>query len=153
MTTTTVPNGVVGTPYSSTVSAVGGTPPYSWSVVSGSLPPGLALSSTGTISGTPTAAGSFTFTVEATDSVGATATQALTITIGAPGQGYWLGASDGGVFAFGTPFHGSMGGHAAQRAESWGSRPRLTAVTGWVPPTAASSPLGRPSTAPWVDIR
>ena len=47
--------------------------------------------------------------------MGATATQALTVTIGAPGAGsagYWLGAADGGVFAFGdAAFHGSMGGH------------------------------------------
>ena len=110
VTSTSVPDGVVGTPYSAPVSAVGGTPPYSWSLVSGSLPPGLALSSTGTISGTPTVAGSFTFTLKVTDSMGASATQVLTITITAP-AGYWIGAGDGGVFAFGAAaFHGSMGG-------------------------------------------
>jgi Putative Ig domain len=109
VTTTTEPNGIVGTPYSSTLSAVGGTPPYSWSLASGSLPPGLALSSTGTITGTPTVGGSFAFTVEATDSIGGTATQALTITIDVPG--YSLTAGDGGVFTFGAAaFHGSMGG-------------------------------------------
>jgi hypothetical protein len=107
VTSTSVPDGVVGTPYSTAVSAVGGTPPYSWSLVSGSLPPGLALSSTGTISGTPTVAGSFTFTLKVTDSTGASATQALTITITAP-AGYWLAAADAGAFAFGAAtFHGS----------------------------------------------
>ena len=107
VTTTAVPDGVVGTPYSTDLNAFGGTPPNSWSVVSGSLPPGLALSSTGTISGTPTVAGSFTFTLQATDSMGASATRTLTVTITAP-PGYWLAASDGGVFAFGSAtFHGS----------------------------------------------
>ena len=95
VTSTSVPDGVVGTPYSTAVNAVGGTPPYSWSLVSGSLPPGLALSTTGTVSGTPTVAGSFTFTLKVTDSMGASATQVLTITITAP-AGYWIGAGDGG---------------------------------------------------------
>ncbi len=109
VTTTTEPTGIVGSPYSMTLSAVGGTPPYSWSLVSGSLPPGLALSPTGTIGGTPTVAGTFAFEVKATDSVGGTSTQALTITISAPG--YSLTAADGGVFTFGAvAFHGSMGG-------------------------------------------
>jgi Putative Ig domain len=109
VTTTAEHTGFVGTPYSTALSAVGGTPPYSWSLVSGSLPPGLTLSTTGTISGTPTALGSFAFTVKATDSVGGTSTQALTITISAPG--YSLTAADGGVFTFGAvTFHGSTGG-------------------------------------------
>jgi hypothetical protein len=114
VTTTTLSNGTVGTAYSAAESAVGGTPPYSWSLVSGSLPPGLALSSTGTISGTPTLEGNFAFTVKATDSVGGTATQALTITITAPARGsagYWITARDGGVFTFGAAaFHGSAAG-------------------------------------------
>jgi hypothetical protein len=61
--------GTVGTAYSGTPQATGGTPPYSWSISSGSLPAGLSLSSsTGTISGTPTAAGWTNFSVQVTDS-------------------------------------------------------------------------------------
>ena len=59
VTTTSLPNGVVGIGYSTKLAATGGAPPYSWTVTSGTLPPGLSLGSDGTISGTPTTAGSY----------------------------------------------------------------------------------------------
>ena len=66
ITTTSLPDGTVGTAYSQTLQAVGGVPPVTWAVSSGTLPAGLTLNaSTGTISGTPTASGSSTFTVSA----------------------------------------------------------------------------------------
>jgi hypothetical protein len=86
ITTSSLPDGVVGTPYSQTLAATGGLTPYSWAVVSGSLPAGLSLnSSTGEISGTPTTEETANFTVEVTDSQGTpdTAQQALSITINA----------------------------------------------------------------------
>jgi hypothetical protein len=55
--------------------------PFTWTVESGTLPPGLSLSSAGAITGTPTAAGTFNFTMKVVDSTGLTATQAQTITI------------------------------------------------------------------------
>jgi hypothetical protein len=111
VTTASLPSGTDTVPYSATLAAVGGSPPYTWSLASGSLPPGLALSPTGMITGTPTTAGTFTFTVKVTDSVAGTATQTFTITIAGGTQGYWLGATDGGVFAFGVAgFLGSTGG-------------------------------------------
>ena len=55
--------------------------PFTWTVDSGTLPPGLSLSSGGAITGTPTAAGTFNFTLKLVDSTGLTATQAQTITI------------------------------------------------------------------------
>jgi uncharacterized repeat protein (TIGR01451 family) len=55
--------------------------PFTWTVASGTLPPGLSLSSAGAITGTPTAAGTFNFTMKVVDSTGLTATQAQTITI------------------------------------------------------------------------
>jgi hypothetical protein len=61
-------SGALGVAYSATLAATGGTVPYTWSLVSGSLPGGVTLSSAGVISGTPTTYGPSTFTVKATDS-------------------------------------------------------------------------------------
>ncbi|MHC4713466.1 MAG: DNRLRE domain-containing protein [Planctomycetota bacterium] len=88
VTTTSLPDGEESVAYSQTLAASGGVPPYSWAVVAGSLPAGLALNATtGEISGTPTAAGTSAFTVEVSDSQGVPATdqQALSITIAPAG--------------------------------------------------------------------
>jgi hypothetical protein len=69
ITTGVLPSGVSGTPYSQSVVATGGTPALTWSITSGSLPAGLTLvPSTGALSGTPTASGTFSFSVTVTDS-------------------------------------------------------------------------------------
>src|SRR5215472_5616786 len=68
ITTSSLPGGVANSSYSATESATGGKTPYSWSVSSGSLPGGLALSTSGQISGTPTMSGTYSFTVQVTDS-------------------------------------------------------------------------------------
>ena len=65
-----MPTGTVGQPYSKTFQGAGGCGPalpYQYSIISGKLPPGLSLSSSGTIGGTPTAAGSFSFWVDLSD--------------------------------------------------------------------------------------
>lgn len=62
----------VGTAYSATLQATGGVGTLTWSLASGSLPPNLTLSSSGTISGIPTATGTYTFTVMVTDASAAT---------------------------------------------------------------------------------
>jgi hypothetical protein len=89
ITTTSLPNGTVGTFYNQQVNANGGVPPYNWSVSSGTMPPGLGLNSNGGneyVSGTPTTTGTYNFTLQVTDNVGDTATQAYTVSIsqGAP---------------------------------------------------------------------
>src|SRR5436309_3567323 len=81
LTTSQLPGGTVGSSYSTTLSASGGTPPYSWSVSSGTLPTGLSLSSSGALSGTPTVAGSFPFTVAVKDAASASASASLSINV------------------------------------------------------------------------
>jgi hypothetical protein len=68
ITTTSLASGTASKAYSSTLAATGGTAPYAWSIASGSLPAGLTLSTAGVISGTPTASGNVSLTVEAKDS-------------------------------------------------------------------------------------
>jgi uncharacterized protein (TIGR03437 family) len=71
-----------GIAYSYTLAATGGSPPYRWSVSAGALPAGLSLNgSSGVISGTPAAAGTFTFTVQVADSAGGSAVATFTITV------------------------------------------------------------------------
>jgi large repetitive protein len=81
ITTTTLPGGTVGLAYSQALQATGGTGTLVWSVSVGSLPANLALSSAGTISGTPTNTGTSNFTVRVTDALSQSATQPLSITI------------------------------------------------------------------------
>jgi hypothetical protein len=69
ITTTSMPEGIAGTPHTVTLAATGGVAPYTWALVSGSLPAGLTLNpSTGLISGTPTTAQTYTFELRVTDS-------------------------------------------------------------------------------------
>jgi hypothetical protein len=97
ISTTSLPNGTVGTQYSAPITAIGGVYPYTWSVISGTLPTGLSLnSSTGTISGMPVLAANSSFTVQVTDSetpvVSATAQLSIVIN---PGGGGNLGLLSG----------------------------------------------------------
>ena len=80
--TTSPPNGVVGAAYSQTLSVAGGTTPYTWTLTSGTLPAGLTLNtSTGVISGTPTTAGTVSFTVQVTDASNQTDSKLLSVVI------------------------------------------------------------------------
>lgn len=79
--TTDLPRGVKGQSYSTQLAAINGTPPYQWTVASGSLPPGLSLNASGQISGTPTAFGNFNFTVRVIDATTASATANILLTI------------------------------------------------------------------------
>jgi len=88
ITTNILPSGAVGVGYFSFVTATGGIQPYTWSISSGSLPPGLSIAAgTGLISGTPTATGfeplTYNFVVDVTDSdiPPATASRPLSILI------------------------------------------------------------------------
>ena len=84
--TTSVPAANAGAPYSATLAASGGTPPYSWSVAPGSsLPSGLVLNpATGEITGNPAVSGNFQFTVQVNDAKGVPASQTLSLTVALP---------------------------------------------------------------------
>jgi hypothetical protein len=119
ITTTSLPNGQVGSSYSQFLAATGGVTPYTWAVTVGSLPAGLSLNaSTGEIFGTPSAAGPTSFTVMVTDANSATDTQGLTITvvpIASTPVGYWPmeeGSGTSIVDASGHGNHGSVLGGA-----------------------------------------
>jgi hypothetical protein len=80
--TLTVPSAVEATAYSTSLTASGGQTPYQWKLLSGSLPSGLQLNATtGTLSGSATQAGSFTFSVQSSDAAAHTAQQSLTLDV------------------------------------------------------------------------
>ena len=81
ITTVTVPPGTINVPYSSTLAASGGEPPYNWSVIGGSLPPGLGLSSAGVISGTPTVGGIYNVTVQVADTLANASNKSFALSI------------------------------------------------------------------------
>ncbi|MBV8790894.1 MAG: putative Ig domain-containing protein, partial [Pseudolabrys sp.] len=80
---TSIPNGVVGTAYSQTFVASNGTAPYSYAVIAGSLPPGLALNGgTGALTGTPTTSGPYSFTIQGTDATPITGSRSYSMQVG-----------------------------------------------------------------------
>ena len=101
ITTASLLNGTVNTAYSQTLAATGSDP--IWDITAGSLPAGLNLSNGGIISGTPTAAGTFTFTVRARNNAGNSTkelsitivqTYRVTLTVGSEGGGTVSGGGD-----------------------------------------------------------
>ncbi len=82
ISTTSAPSGQVGVTYNDVFVGTGGTPPYQWTISAGSLPAGLTLNSqNGSISGTPTAFGTASFTVQVSDSASTPQTAAVTFSI------------------------------------------------------------------------
>src|SRR4029079_1619210 len=70
-------------PYSQTITASGGASPYRFVLLTGSLPPGLTLSSAGVLSGTPTTPGTFGFMIQATDAAGCSGALSYSVAIAA----------------------------------------------------------------------
>jgi len=77
----TLPDAQQGAPYSQSLTATGGVAPYAFAVTAGALPSGLALSPEGLVSGTPTAVGTFLFTVTATSAGGCIGSTELSLTV------------------------------------------------------------------------
>jgi hypothetical protein len=88
VTTSPLGTGTIGSVFSRQLIASGGSPPYTWSILSGVLPDGLAFNPSGLIGGTPTVTGTFNITVKVTDAQSATAQKDLSITIIPPATGY-----------------------------------------------------------------
>ena len=80
-TSATLPSGAVGIAYNQAISGAYGTLPYRYAVTDGSVPPGLTLNDSGGLSGTPTQAGSFSFTVQVTDATGSSASQVFSLIV------------------------------------------------------------------------
>ena len=134
-----LPNGVVGVAYSSTLNASGGTAPYAWSITTGSLPAGLTLNaSTGAISGTPTTSGLASFTVKVTDaSVPAQAqTQSLSINV-VVGVGITISSLPGGVV--GTAYSATLTAGGGTTPYTWTIS--SGALPGWASLNAATGAI------------
>jgi hypothetical protein len=84
ITTTSLPNGIIGTTYSASLSVSGSVGNVAWSLTVGALPGGLSLASNGAIAGTPTATGDSTFTVQAVDSSNSPVSASFTIHVALP---------------------------------------------------------------------
>lgn len=80
-TGTNLPPGVRDYAYSHALSLTGGAAPFTWSLSSGTLPPGIVLAPAGGLTGTPTEAGAFNFALQVMDSGGRTKTQVFSIAI------------------------------------------------------------------------
>src|SRR5712692_3827714 len=141
ITSTGLPNGIVGTTYSATLSAAGGAPPYSWSLIAGSLPTPLTLSPSGAISGTPTASGFYTFTVQATDSAGQRASQAFTVSIVSPFSVATTSLPNGTV---GVAYSATLSATGGTPPYTW------SLIAGSLPTALTLTPLGAISGTPAV---
>lgn len=114
ISTASLPGGSVGTAYSATLAATGGTSPYTWSLSAGTLPAGLSLNATtGAITGTPTVGGTSSFTVRVTDSAARTTTRALSIVVTAPAAP--------GAFNKTAPANNATGRSRTALTLSWGA--------------------------------
>ncbi|HEY3135432.1 MAG TPA: putative Ig domain-containing protein [Blastocatellia bacterium] len=142
ITSVSVPQAQVGSQFSYQLSATGGKPPYTWSVTGGALPGGLSLTAaTGMLSGTPTAGGSFSFTVATTDAQPATTSKILSMTVALPALSITSASVPQGQV--GSPF-------SYQLSATGGKSPYTWAITGGALPggLALSASTGMISGAP-----
>ena len=143
--------GVASVAYSYQLNATGGTPPYTWAVTSGSLPPGLHLASTGAISGIPTAAGSWTFGIVVRDA----STPANSLTSALTIQIYPKAKNGSGTETISpaTATHGSSGNtftltySAPATGALYDGKLKITVPSGWTAPSKTSTSPGLVATS------
>ena len=116
--TSDLPDATVGVAYSRTLTTVGGKPDFAWLIESGSLAPGLSLAQTGSISGTPSTAGTFNFVAKVTDSNGSSATKALTL-IAKPAAPLTITLTQLPRGSVGIPYSQSIGASGGQTPYTW----------------------------------
>lgn len=137
--------GAVSVAYSSTgLSASGGSPPYTWSVIGGSLPSGMSLSSSGVLSGTPSQSGNYGFQAQVIDAAGAIATGSFNLTVNPSAVALSVGTFPNGVVGVNYP------AQILTTAANGGTAPYTFTETGNFPPglTLANQEIsGMPTTA------
>ena len=141
VTTKALRSGRVGTPYAEQLAVSGGTPPYTWSIASGSLPAGVAIAANGALSGTPTAAGAPLVTFRVRDAANRSVTAPLVLQVGSTGgtSAWSTGRYDASHNAFNPAETGVGLDHAIQMASRW----KTAANAGSSSPSDAISVGGR----------
>jgi hypothetical protein len=120
-----LPNATVGLAYAATLAGSGGAGPLSYVVTVGALPPGLTLASGGSLTGTPGAAGSYSFTVQASDGQGGSASGVFALVVASPvtitGGGALPGGTVGAAYSYSFGLNG-------------GTAPFVWSLSGTLPP-------------------
>ena len=120
ITSSALPAVTVGTGYSQTLQATGGTAPYTWSITSGQLPSGLFISaSTGTISGTLASSGTSNFTATVSDSSSPVQTKSVALTIAATASPLAITSSTLLSGTNGTPYSQALQASGGTPAYTW----------------------------------
>jgi Peptidase A4 family/Putative Ig domain len=120
ITTTTLPNASVGVPYGAAVVATGGTRPYSWATTAGALPAGLDLTSSGAITGTPSAPVHSTFTIQVSDSTAPVAlTTKVTLSLTVSVAPLTVTTKNLPSAMQGTPYQASLTAAGGTAPDSW----------------------------------
>ena len=138
ITTTSLAGATENLSYSATLSATGGTKPYTWTQAGGSLPAGVSLGSSGILTGAPTASGSFQVSVEVRDTSNPvqTATQTLTLVVAAPTPTLAITTASIANGKVNTTYSSTLGASGGKTPYTW------SMASGSLPSGVTLSPAG-----------